>query len=226
MGVADQFRRKPAAAPEEELPRVDVLDFVLDGAFLRDITVSEMKVHYMPLTMAEEREAGDDLVERTVWMLAKAFKRLLEIGLESPESFLLEPKKSTLENARLFLNALPESTRDILVSGINVQCQSRVTQVTNLFDEYHEEALEEELHGIKRGKSPLDSFVIVEQMFKDTPYTYQDIASMTTLQYRTFMLARMEANVRVGNDHSDMRTKSRPRDLPKGSNSKRKTVGN
>ncbi len=74
-----------------------------------------------------------------------------------------------------------------------------------MFQEYSEEYVSSKnSKSVKRNANPLDSFVSLEQIFKDSPYKVSDLGEMTQLQYRVLFLMKMETNVRANNDHEAM----------------------
>jgi hypothetical protein len=194
----------------------------LDGTFPR--TIGDDKIAYIPLTLGEEQEVDGDGERAVIRMLAKALKYRLDKGLDTPKSAGLDETKSIEENVRMMLGELPSSTRQTLILAIQADVSKRLQDTMQFFIVHREKYLKED-DGPKRGKTPLDSFVMFSNSFKETPYTLHDIANLTALQYQALTLSLYEANVRQANDHAAMSERIKSKAATGKGGSKRQLVG-
>lgn len=202
MGVADKYKRQ---APKEvakaaDAPIVDPHPFFFDGCYIEYIKAGDLRIPYIPLTMAETLEINEEEpISILYYTIAKAFKRLCERGYELESEYLIDTSVSYVRNAELFLGGLPRSTVNEFYNEYLDQRRKKAERLVSTMEEYREE-LNAKIGGVNRPRRPNDGIVSLFGAYMETPYTFNEISNMTELQIMTFKLARTESSIRMAND--------------------------
>lgn len=222
MGRADSLVPKAPEVPKQDfLESTEVMGYMLDGTFPRTLKANfEDEFEYIPLTLAEEMELKTPET-RCIRMLAKALKHHLDNGYRTPAELLIDINQSPEWNARSLLDCLAVHQREAVIVAIQLDMHERSDKIAKLFDEYSEE-YESNVSGRKRQRNPLDTFVSIANIFKESSYKLNDFANMTALQYQVYTLAKIESSVRGSNDQDAMSSGTSP---PVKGKSRKPTVG-